>query len=135
SGEDPILNLGRIMFQEAWMMATRVYLFMGLCGANSLDAREVKVQKVFMRRLGGVKSRRHPDSFLVLSIAFLGVATTCPVDRTALLTRLWGVSECSRPGTVGNDLIRMLSDIRAQTTARSAVWADVRSACLRITGM
>ncbi|CAE6470556.1 unnamed protein product [Rhizoctonia solani] len=43
SGEDPILNLGRIMFQEAWMMATRVYLYMGLCGANSLDAREVKV--------------------------------------------------------------------------------------------
>ncbi|CAE6521534.1 unnamed protein product, partial [Rhizoctonia solani] len=85
-----------------------------------------------MRRLGGVKSRRHPDSFLVYPNAILGVAATGPVDRTAPLTRLWGVSECSRPGTVGN---RMLSDIWAQTTARPAVWADVRSACLRVTGM
>ncbi|KEP45328.1 putative fungal zn(2)-cys(6) binuclear cluster domain protein, partial [Rhizoctonia solani 123E] len=69
SEEDPILNLGRIMVQETWTMAACVYLYMGLCGANSLDARVVKVQKVFMRRLGGVKSRRHPDSFLVYPIA------------------------------------------------------------------
>ncbi|EUC54349.1 fungal zn(2)-cys(6) binuclear cluster domain protein, putative [Rhizoctonia solani AG-3 Rhs1AP] len=69
SGEDPIMNLGRIMVQEAWTMAARVYLYMGLCGANSLDVREVKVWNVFMRRLGGVKSRRHPDSFLVYPIA------------------------------------------------------------------
>ncbi|CAE6404269.1 unnamed protein product [Rhizoctonia solani] len=134
-GEDPILNIGRITVQEAWVMATRVYLYMGLCGANSLDARVVKVQKGFMRLLGGVKSRRHPDSFLVYPIAILGVTATCSADRTALLTRLWGVSECSRQGTVGNDVVRMLNDVWAHTTARPAVWTDVRSACLRVTGM
>ncbi|EUC55179.1 fungal-specific transcription factor domain protein [Rhizoctonia solani AG-3 Rhs1AP] len=135
SGEDPILKLGRIMVEEAWMMATRVYLYTGLCEANSLDARVVKVQKVFVRYLGGVKARRNPDSFLVYPIAILGVAATWPADQTTLLTRLWGILECNRPGTVGNDIVRMLNDIWARTTARSAVWADVRSACLRITGM
>ncbi|CAE6419536.1 unnamed protein product [Rhizoctonia solani] len=111
SGEDPIMNLGRIMVQEAWTMAACVYLYKGLCGANSLDARVVKIQKVFMRLSGGVKCRRNPDSFLVLPIAILGVAATCPADRTALLTRLWGVSECKRPGTVGNGIVRVLNDI------------------------
>ncbi|CAE6521324.1 unnamed protein product [Rhizoctonia solani] len=69
SGEDPILNLGRIMVQEAWTMAAHVHLYTGLCRAKSIDARVVKVQKVFMRLLEGVKSRRNLDSFLVSPIA------------------------------------------------------------------
>ncbi|CAE6445327.1 unnamed protein product, partial [Rhizoctonia solani] len=134
-GIDPIMNIGRATVQESWIMAARVYLYMVLCGANSSDPRVVKVQNAFMRLLIGVKPRRNPDSFLILPIAILGVAASSPADRMALLARLRGVSECIRPGTVGNDIVRMLNDIWAHTTERPAVWADLRNACLRVTGM
>ncbi|KAH7345518.1 hypothetical protein B0J17DRAFT_713087 [Rhizoctonia solani] len=48
AGTDPALNVGRIMVQEAWKMVAQVYLYMGLCGANSLDPRVIKVQRKFM---------------------------------------------------------------------------------------
>ncbi|CAE7161954.1 unnamed protein product, partial [Rhizoctonia solani] len=135
AGVDPILNLGRIAVQEAWMMAAQVYLYMGLCGANSSDPRVVKIWKQFMRLLGGMKPHRNPDSFLVLPVVILGVAATSSTEQTTLLERLLGVPECNRPGTVGNDIMRMLSDVWAHTTERPAVWADLRSASLRVTGI
>ncbi|CAE6474772.1 unnamed protein product [Rhizoctonia solani] len=135
TGTDPSLNVGRIVVQESWGMAALVYLYMGLCGAKSSDSQVVKVQKAFMKLLGAVQPRRNPDSFLVLPIFVMGVATTSPEDRSTLLGRLWGVPECNRPETVGNDIVRMLNDIWKRTTERPAVWADIRTACLRVTGM
>ncbi|CAE6502967.1 unnamed protein product [Rhizoctonia solani] len=118
-GVDPTLNIGR---------AT------ALCGANSTDARVVKVLKKAMRLLRGVKPLRNTDSFLVLPMIVLGVAATSSKDRSTLFSRLRGVSECTRPGTVGNDLVRILDDIWARTTGRPAEWMDLRTACSRVTG-
>ncbi|CEL53474.1 hypothetical protein RSOLAG1IB_11406 [Rhizoctonia solani AG-1 IB] len=64
----------------------------------------------------------------------LGVATTRATDQSIILTRLWGISECSKPDTLGNDMIRMLNYIWDLTKSRPAVWSDVRAACLHITG-
>ncbi|KAL5632349.1 hypothetical protein ACGC1H_005349 [Rhizoctonia solani] len=133
--EDPTLNIGRIMVQEAWRLAANLYLYMALCGADSADARVVGVQKKVMRLLRAIKPRRNPDSFLVLPILVFGVAAISPTDQSTLLARLSGVSECSRPGTVGNDILRMLNDIWVRTVERPAIWSDLRTACLRITGM
>ncbi|EUC54433.1 fungal zn(2)-cys(6) binuclear cluster domain protein, putative [Rhizoctonia solani AG-3 Rhs1AP] len=147
---DPTLNIGRIMVQEAWRLAANIYLYMALCGADSADARVVKIQKNGMKLLRSIKPRRNPDSFVVLPILVVsplhcsphvilpsqfGVATASPAGQSTLLSRLSGVSECSKPGTVGNDILRMLSDIWARTVERPAVWSDLRTACLRITGM
>ncbi|KAH7345520.1 hypothetical protein B0J17DRAFT_42332 [Rhizoctonia solani] len=134
-GTDPILSVGRMIVQESWKLAAQVYLYMGLCGRDSLNARVVQIQREFMKLLGAIRPRRNPDSFLVLPIAILGVATTSPEDRSVLLKRLWGVSECKKPDTLGNDIVRMLNDIWARTAERPAVWADLRTACLRVTGM
>ncbi|KAH7345469.1 hypothetical protein B0J17DRAFT_639999 [Rhizoctonia solani] len=134
-GTDPALNFDKIIVQESWGMAAQVYLYMGLCGADSLDSRVVKVHKRFMKLLGAVEPRRNPDSYLVLPMCVLGVTTTSAEDQSTLFKRLWGVSECNRPETVGNDIVRMLNDIWARTTERPAVWADLRVACLRVTGM
>ncbi|KAH7345497.1 hypothetical protein B0J17DRAFT_713070 [Rhizoctonia solani] len=134
-GDDPALLVGRLMVQESWRLVGYVYLFMGLCGMDASDVRVVKVQKTFMRLLGGVKPRRNPDSFLLFPMLILGVAASSPADRSTILARLWGVSECNKMGTMGNDVVRILNDIWARTEDRPAVWSDLRAACLRVTGM
>ncbi|CAE6502955.1 unnamed protein product [Rhizoctonia solani] len=135
NGTDPTLALGRIVVQEGWRLVALIYLYMGLCGADSSDSRVVNAQKKFMRLLGGVRPRRNPDTFLVVPLMILGAATPSPIDQSIILARLWGISECKKPETLGNDMIRMLTDIWARTTQRPIVWADVRLACSRVTDM
>ncbi|CAE6381144.1 unnamed protein product [Rhizoctonia solani] len=134
-GKHPALGLGRMVVQESWRLAAYVYLYMGLCGADSNDGRVTKVQRKFMRLLETVKQRRNPDSFLVLPMVMIGIATNSPADQSVLLARLWGVGECSIPGTMGNDLVRILNDIWSRTGNRAAVWSDLRIGCLGVTGM
>ncbi|CAE6424952.1 unnamed protein product, partial [Rhizoctonia solani] len=101
---DPTLKVERLVVKESWRLAAYVYLYMGLCGADTRDARVVKVQKQFMRLLDTVRPRRNPDSFLTIPMMIVGIATSSPADQSTLLARLWGVSECSRLGTMGNDM-------------------------------
>ncbi|KEP45327.1 putative fungal zn(2)-cys(6) binuclear cluster domain protein [Rhizoctonia solani 123E] len=133
--DDPAQMVGRLTVQESWRLVGYVYLYMGLCGADSKDARVVKVQQQFMRLLETVKSRRNPDVHLVIPMIVMGIATSSPADQNILFTRLWGVTECSKPGTVGNDVTRMLKDIWERARERPAVWSDLRIACLRVIGM
>ncbi|CAE6504139.1 unnamed protein product [Rhizoctonia solani] len=132
---DPILNIGRVAVQESWRLAAYVYLYMGLCGANASDSRVQKIKRKFFTLLETVGPRRNPDSFLVFPAVIIGVAISSPTERSILLTRLYGVSECSRWGTMANDLTRILNDIWAHTEERPAVWSDLRLACLRVVGM
>ncbi|KAH7345521.1 hypothetical protein B0J17DRAFT_640195 [Rhizoctonia solani] len=135
TGTDLTLNVGRVVVQESWRLAAYVYLYMGLCGADSSDARVINVQQKFMRLLETVRPRRNPDSFLVLPIVILGIATSSPKEQSILFARLWRVSECNKLGTMGNDVTRVLSDLWFSTTKRPAVWSDLRFACLRVIGM
>ncbi|KAF8732394.1 hypothetical protein RHS02_07545, partial [Rhizoctonia solani] len=132
---EPILNMGRVMVQESWKLAAYVYLYMGLCGADSSDARVVQVRKRFVRALKGIKPGRNPDTFLVFPMAILGITTSSPKDQTVLLNRFWGVPECAKPGTVGNDMVMMMRDVWLRTQERPAVWADFRIAYLRVVGV
>ncbi|CAE6475114.1 unnamed protein product [Rhizoctonia solani] len=133
-GDDPALTVGKLMVQESWKLAGYIYLYMGLCRANSDDAQVVQIQKRFMELLETIKPRRYPDLFLILPILIVGIATSS-ADRFVLRARLWGVSECSKPGTMGNDVIRILNDIWVHAVERPSVWLDLRTACLRIVGM
>ncbi|CAE6457345.1 unnamed protein product [Rhizoctonia solani] len=135
TGEEAALAIGRTAVQESWRLAGYVYLYMGLCGKDSSDNRVIQVQKQFMKILQTVKPRRIPDSFLLLPMMILGVAACSPADQSIYLTRLWGVPECNKSGTMGNDVVRILNDIWARTTERPIVWSDLRIACLRIVGM
>ncbi|CAE6468863.1 unnamed protein product [Rhizoctonia solani] len=132
---DPTLNIARVAVQESWKLAAHVYLYVALGGADSSDARVVKPQQKFMRLLETIRPRRNPDLFLVLPMLIIGVATRAPAEQSVLFARLWGVSECNKPGTMGNDVTRVLSDIWARTMERPAVWTDLRFACLRVIGM
>ncbi|KAG8710738.1 hypothetical protein FRC11_004177, partial [Ceratobasidium sp. 423] len=60
------LSVARVAVQESWLLAALIYLYMGLCGADSTDSRVIKVQTGFMRILTAVQPRRNPDLFLVL---------------------------------------------------------------------
>ncbi|GAB1527325.1 hypothetical protein RhiTH_010500, partial [Rhizoctonia solani] len=60
----------------------------------------------------------------------IGLASPSPKDRSVILSRLWGVAECKKQGTMANDMVRILNDIWTQTTERPAVWADLRAASL-----
>ncbi|CAE6435965.1 unnamed protein product [Rhizoctonia solani] len=132
---DPVIMLGRITVQEAWRHAAQIYLHMGLCGVDSSHEEVVRVQSKFMLLFRGTEARRNPDSFLILPLILLGVATSRPEDRYDIAARLWAVAECKKQGTTGNDIARMLNDIWTRTTERPAVWADIRTACLRVVGM
>ncbi|CAE6510956.1 unnamed protein product [Rhizoctonia solani] len=134
-GVNPLRILARMLVDESWKFAAYVYLYMGLGGANAHDKRVVQVQNKFMRLLSGVEPRRNPDSFLVMPMVILGIATSDPEQQSALLARLWGVSECSQSGTMGNDLLRMVKDVWARTRDRPAVWSDLGIASSSITRM
>ncbi|KAF8668245.1 hypothetical protein RHS04_04874 [Rhizoctonia solani] len=127
-------SFGRVMAHEVWKLAAYVYLYMGLCGADSYNARVVKVQQEFMGVLKRVVPSRNPDSFMYVPMFILGMATNMP-DQAALLTRLTGVTECSRAGTMGHDIRAMMVDIWTHTTGRAIRWYDLRPACLRVVRM
>ncbi|KAF8680023.1 hypothetical protein RHS04_04864 [Rhizoctonia solani] len=134
-GMDPSLGLARTVVQESWRLAAYVYLYMGLCGADSNDGRVVRVQRKFMRLLETIMPRRNPDAFLVLPMFILGIATSSSADQSFLLARLWGVAECSRPETMANDMVRILKYVWSLTGNRPIMWSDLRIACLGVIGM
>ncbi|CAE6502958.1 unnamed protein product [Rhizoctonia solani] len=79
-GINPTLNIGRATVQQSWKMAATIYLYMGLCGADSKDVRVAKVRKKFIKLLRGIKPSRNPDSFLILPILIVSFTS-----RTFLL--------------------------------------------------
>ncbi|CAE6462085.1 unnamed protein product [Rhizoctonia solani] len=71
--DEPMLIVSRLVVQECWRQAAYIYLYMSLCGANSLDARVKLAQARFMELFRGVKPGRNPDVFLILPIAIVRV--------------------------------------------------------------
>ncbi|CAE6425026.1 unnamed protein product [Rhizoctonia solani] len=134
---DPSLGVGRLVVQECWRQAAYIYLYMGLCGANSSDARVVKAQGNFMELFIRTKPGRIPDSFLVLPLPILGIATRHPDDQQLLKRRMLTLPECFRKNTVGNQFIRMLDCIwgLANESGRPTTWSDLRLASLYVAGV
>ncbi|KAL5641811.1 hypothetical protein ACGC1H_002037 [Rhizoctonia solani] len=129
----PVLAMGRMVVQECWILAALIYLYMGLCGAYSTDARVVRVRTKFMRILALVRPKRSVDSFLVYPMIILGLAADNWDERTIIRQRMLGVSECSRLGTLGNEFIRMLDHVWSKGSP--AVWGDLRQACWEVSGV
>ncbi|KAH7345468.1 hypothetical protein B0J17DRAFT_639998 [Rhizoctonia solani] len=102
---------------RGWRLAALVYLFMGLCGADSKDARVTKVNSKFMKLYSGVEARRLPDSFLVFPMLILGLPAS-QKDRKVIRERMLDLMECSRPNTFGNEIVRILDDIWARADER-----------------
>ncbi|KAL5641794.1 hypothetical protein ACGC1H_002030 [Rhizoctonia solani] len=86
---DPVLKLGRMVVQECWRLVASIYLYMGLCGADSKDPRVTKIQKKFMSVIGGVKPRRNPDSFLVFPM--LVASQHHPLQTSRRFSIVYGV--------------------------------------------
>ncbi|CAE6398901.1 unnamed protein product [Rhizoctonia solani] len=134
---DPSLAVGRLVVQESWRQAAYIYLYMGLCGADSSDARVIKAHGDFMEVFLRTKPGRIPDSFLVLPIPILGIATRHPDDQELLKRRMLALPECARRGTTGNEFIRMLECIWGLTnhSGRPTTWSDLRVASLYVAGV
>ncbi|CAE7193463.1 unnamed protein product, partial [Rhizoctonia solani] len=127
---EPPLSIRRATIQQCWFQAALIYLYMGLRAGYSTDAEVVKVQTRFIRILESVKPRRNTDLFLVFPMFILGLATTHRDERDMIRRRMLGVSECSRPGRMGNDFIRMLANVWSKD--RPVVWRDLRQACWEV---
>ncbi|KAG9083466.1 hypothetical protein FRC06_004521 [Ceratobasidium sp. 370] len=134
---DSYLRVARLMVQEAWRQVMYIYLHMGLCSVSSNHARVEKALKRFIRLLDGVKPGRTPDIFLVVPAAAAGVAAYKQRDRHTIRQRILGIHECSQVGTSGNDVLRILEELWAMSDVqgRPAIWADLRLACSRVTGI
>ncbi|KAG9080417.1 hypothetical protein FRC06_006610 [Ceratobasidium sp. 370] len=65
---DSYLMVARLMVQESWRQTMYIYLYMGLCGANTRDLRVERVLNAFIRVLQGVKPGFTPDGFLLLPL-------------------------------------------------------------------
>ncbi|KAJ1311904.1 hypothetical protein OPQ81_010364 [Rhizoctonia solani] len=133
---DPSLRIGRIVVLESWRYTVLIYMYMVLCKADAHDPRIVRAQKGFMRLIRGIKSGRHPDVYLIISMIVAGVTTVEERDRNTLRQRILSVREYAEKGTARNDNMLMLEDIWARTRdeGRAAVWSDLRIACFRVTG-
>ncbi|CAE7153964.1 unnamed protein product [Rhizoctonia solani] len=130
---EPALAIARVAVQQCWFQAAFIYLYMGLCGDRSTHPRVVNVQTQFMRILESVKPRRYSDSFMVLPMIILGLATNDWTERNMIRRRMLGVPECSCPGRMGNDFVRILD--RVWSTNRPVVWSDLRQACWEVVGV
>ncbi|CUA67889.1 hypothetical protein RSOLAG22IIIB_07579 [Rhizoctonia solani] len=130
---EPFLMIGRMAVQQAWFQAALIYLYMGLCGCDSTDGRVVTVRSRFHKLLASTKPRRIIDSFLVLPLVLLGVATESQEERNMIRRRMLAVPECARPGRMGNDFVRILENIWSKR--RPMVWSDLRQACWEVAGV
>ncbi|CUA78359.1 hypothetical protein RSOLAG22IIIB_13097 [Rhizoctonia solani] len=133
---DPTLKVGRLVVQECWRQVAYIYLYMALCGTYAQDLRVEKHIKTFMKLVNGIAPGRNPDAFLVVPIMIAGIAATKLKDRETLRKRLSELPEC-KPGTCRHDSLRVLEDVWARTEGegRPPVWEDLRSSCLRISGL
>ncbi|CUA75436.1 Protein SIP4 [Saccharomyces cerevisiae S288c] [Rhizoctonia solani] len=134
---DPSLAVGRLVVQECWRQAAYIYLYMGLCGADSHDARVIKAHGDFMEVFLRTKPGRIPDSFLVFPLPILGIATRHPDDQDLLKRRMLALPECARKETSGNQFIRMLECMwqLASQSGRPTIWSDLRLASLYVAGV
>ncbi|CAE6445595.1 unnamed protein product [Rhizoctonia solani] len=135
--EDPALKLTRMVIQECWREVVHIYFYMALCGANAQDPRVQYAQKKYIRLVNGIKPGRHPDMFLIFPMVVAGLATTKLKDRRAIVSRIAGLPEHVNPGTLGNDIVKILVDIWTRTAmeGRPACWDDLSVACQAVTGM
>ncbi|KAJ1305232.1 hypothetical protein OPQ81_000261 [Rhizoctonia solani] len=101
--KEPALKVVRMAVQECWREIGYIYLYMGLCGVDAQDPRVKYSQKKFMRLVNGIKPGRNPDLFLTFPMLAAGVATIKPKHRRVITSRILGISEYSKPGTLGND--------------------------------
>ncbi|KAL5632958.1 hypothetical protein ACGC1H_003450 [Rhizoctonia solani] len=134
---DPRMVVGRLVVQECWRQAAYIYLYMGLCGADSRDARVIKAHSEFMKMLVKSKPGRIPDAFLILPLPVLGIATCYPDDQEYLKRRMLALPECARKGTTGNQFVRMLECIwdSVSHSGQPATWSDLRLASLWVAGV
>ncbi|CUA70991.1 hypothetical protein RSOLAG22IIIB_09272 [Rhizoctonia solani] len=130
---EPFLTIGRMVVQQVWFQAALIYLYMGLCGCDSTDARVVTVRSRFIKLLASTKPRRITDSFLVLPLVILGVATESQEERNMIRRRMVGVPECARSGRMGNDFVRIPENIWSKRCP--IVWSDLRQACWEVAGV
>ncbi|KAF8708461.1 hypothetical protein RHS03_04447, partial [Rhizoctonia solani] len=135
--DDSNLDFGRLVVQECWRQVAYIYLYMGLCGANSHDVRVVDAHATFMDIFLRANPGRTPDSFLILPFPVLGIATRHPHDQELLRRRMLALPECSRRGTTGNQFIRMLEAIwgSINESGQPTTWSDLRLASLYIAGV
>ncbi|ELU36643.1 fungal zn(2)-Cys(6) binuclear cluster domain-containing protein [Rhizoctonia solani AG-1 IA] len=103
---DPTLNMGRMMVQESWKLAAKL-----------LSATELLATVFLTASADGNRNFRSH------------------ADRKMILARLWGVAECTKHGTVGNDLVMILRHVWLRTMHRPTVWSDLGAACSAIIGM
>ncbi|CAE7142470.1 unnamed protein product [Rhizoctonia solani] len=130
---EPLVAIGRAAVQECWFQAALIYLYMGLCGAYSTDTRVVNARTRFMTILESVRPRRNPDSFIVFPMVVLGLATDNWSKRTMIRQRMLGLPECSRPGRLGNDFVKILDNVWSKDYLVS--WKDLRQACWEVAGV
>ncbi|KAG8736274.1 hypothetical protein FRC10_009491, partial [Ceratobasidium sp. 414] len=122
------LAIARLTVQESWRQAMYIYLYMGLCGANTCDSRVKKALNEFVRILEGVTPRRTPDAFMLVPMIVAGIAARKQHNRTTIRRRMLGVRDCYQIGTSGGAAAQILDDLwsLSDSMRRPAVWADLR---------
>ncbi|QRV92963.1 Fungal specific transcription factor domain [Ceratobasidium sp. AG-Ba] len=134
---DSCLYVTRLMVQECWRHFMYIYLYMGLCGANSHDVRVEKALKQLIKLLNKIKPGRIPDIFLVTPISLAGMAAHDEGDREAIRWRIRGIYEYSQPDTYVRNAADIIEVVwaTADRENRPAIWRDLRYACRVITGI
>ncbi|KAH7345526.1 hypothetical protein B0J17DRAFT_42509 [Rhizoctonia solani] len=134
---DPSLLVMRLVVQECWRQVAYIYLYMTLCNTDALDHRVQTAQQRLMKLINDTKPAPALDMHLAPCLGIAGVVTHQPTERKAMLLRLRGLPECSRPESCFNSCIRILEELWRQTDSehRPANWLDFRLATLRVLGI
>ncbi|CAE6473320.1 unnamed protein product [Rhizoctonia solani] len=137
SSPDPSLLVMRLVVQECWRQVAYIYLYMTLCDTDALDARVRTAQQRLMKLINDTKPAPALDMHLAPCLGIAGVVTCQPSEREAMLLRLQGLPECSRPESCFSSCIRILEELWRQTDSegRPAKWLDFRLATLRVLGI
>ncbi|KAB5590223.1 Fungal-specific transcription factor domain containing protein [Ceratobasidium theobromae] len=133
----PVSRIRKVTVQEGWRQVIYIYIYVVLCGACADDPRVMKSVKIFTKLIDTVKPGRNPDVFLYFPMMVAGAFAYRKEDRDLICSRILGLHELTRPGTYGDECMRVLTYIweKADEEKRGVGWPDIRAGYRKIAGV
>ncbi|CAE6418810.1 unnamed protein product, partial [Rhizoctonia solani] len=137
SSSERFLAIMRSVVNECWRQAAFIYLYMGVRGDSSGASSVKQAFKCFMKLLGGTRSGRMPDEFLILPLILISPAAQENRDREVIRRRLVGLHRGDRTHIANCYMLYVIEDYwaRADAEARPIMWSDVAISRRKVLGI
>ncbi|KAJ1305773.1 hypothetical protein OPQ81_010503 [Rhizoctonia solani] len=130
--KDSCKAIGRFAIQESWRQALYIYLYMGMCGADSADPRVAASVRQIVRLSSTIETTSPLGIHLFVPCLIASTAARVEQHRATLRTRIHASREANSWIMRGADFVPVLDHLwhGAAHRGRPVKWEDyVRSRC------